>query len=194
VVGLAQTISAFSVCQGLSFKNVETWTTNSMPKRPPLLRTAVLDQLRKRHNPRPVLDTPFFLPARPQPLWTFCRRVVSDTFVDQYSVVTLNHRSLGFRIVKVNRECVRGLWAGQQSELVYLRNRNPERGSIQNAKQVLRNMINSSCDQPIGEPALWRHSGAVAWSVGRWTRIRRKLLCGAGFVDNWKTYFWTWFL
>jgi len=79
---------------------------------------------------------------------------VSDTFVDQYSVVTLNHRSLGFRIVKVNRECVRGLWAGQQSELVYLRNRNPERGSIQNAKQVLRNMINSSCDQPIGEPAL----------------------------------------
>ena len=50
------------------------------------------------------------------------------------------------------RECVRGLWAGQQQELVYLRNRNPERGSIQNAKQALRNMINSSCDQPIGYP------------------------------------------
>ena len=32
------------------------------------------------------------------------------------------------------------------------RNRNPERGSIQNAKQVLRNIINSSCDQPIGYP------------------------------------------
>lgn len=31
-------------------------------------------------------------------------------------------------------------------------NRNPERGSIQNAKQVLRNIINSSCDQPIGYP------------------------------------------
>lgn len=49
-------------------------------------------------------------------------------------------------------ECVRGLWAGQQQELVYLRNRNPERGSIQNAKQALRNIINSSCDQPIGYP------------------------------------------
>lgn len=52
----------------------------------------------------------------------------------------------------MNRECVRGLWAGQLQELIYLRNRNPERGSIQNAKQALRNMINSSCDQPIGYP------------------------------------------
>ncbi len=52
----------------------------------------------------------------------------------------------------MNKECVRGLWAGQQQELVFLRNRNPERGSIQNAKQALRNMINSSCDQPIGYP------------------------------------------
>ena len=52
----------------------------------------------------------------------------------------------------MNRECVRGLWAGQQQELVFLRNRNSERGSIQNAKQALRNMINSSCDQPIGYP------------------------------------------
>lgn len=54
--------------------------------------------------------------------------------------------------MQVNKECVRGLWAGQQQELVFLRNRNPERGSIQNAKQALRNMINSSCDQPIGYP------------------------------------------
>ena len=57
-----------------------------------------------------------------------------------------------YLIFQVNRECVRGLWAGQQQELVFLRNRNPERGSIQNAKQALRNMINSSCDQPIGYP------------------------------------------
>lgn len=64
----------------------------------------------------------------------------------------LNKRFLSFRVIKMNRECVRGLWAGQQQELVYLRNRNPERGSIQNAKQALRNIINSSCDQPIGYP------------------------------------------
>ena len=53
---------------------------------------------------------------------------------------------------QINRECVRGLWAGQLQELIFLRNRNPERGSIQNAKQALRNIINSSCDQPIGYP------------------------------------------
>ena len=57
-----------------------------------------------------------------------------------------------FIFCQVNKECVRGLWAGQLQELIFLRNRNPERGSIQNAKQALRNMINSSCDQPIGYP------------------------------------------
>ena len=62
----------------------------------------------------------------------------------------LDRRHLSFRIVKVSKECVRGFWASQQHELIFLRNRNPERGSIQNAKQVLRNMINSSSDQPIG--------------------------------------------
>ena len=81
----------------------------------------------------------------------FCRHVVDDG-IDEYKVIMLNKRYLSFRVIKMNRECVRGLWAGQQQELVFLRNRNPERGSIQNAKQALRNIINSSCDQPIGYP------------------------------------------
>lgn len=79
-------------------------------------------------------------------------RHVLDDGIDDYKVIMLNKRFLSFRVIKMNRECVRGLWAGQQQELVYLRNRNPERGSIQNAKQALRNIINSSCDQPIGYP------------------------------------------
>ncbi|XP_013392762.1 pecanex-like protein 1 [Lingula anatina] len=79
-------------------------------------------------------------------------RHVFDEGSDEYKIIMLNKRFLSFRVIKVNRECVRGLWAGQQQELVFLRNRNPERGSIQNAKQALRNMINSSCDQPIGYP------------------------------------------
>uniref|UniRef100_A0A674IIQ7 Pecanex-like protein n=1 Tax=Terrapene triunguis TaxID=2587831 RepID=A0A674IIQ7_9SAUR len=79
-------------------------------------------------------------------------RHVMDDASDEYKIIMLNKRYLSFRVIKVNRECVRGLWAGQQQELVFLRNRNPERGSIQNAKQALRNMINSSCDQPIGYP------------------------------------------
>lgn len=82
----------------------------------------------------------------------FFIRHIMDEGSDEYKVIMLNKRFLSFRVIKINRECVRGLWAGQQQELVYLRNRNPERGSIQNAKQALRNIINSSCDQPIGYP------------------------------------------
>ncbi|XP_053461971.1 pecanex-like protein 2 isoform X3 [Nycticebus coucang] len=79
-------------------------------------------------------------------------RHVVDEGTDEYKVIMLHRGFLSFKVIKVNRECVRGLWAGQQQELVFLRNRNPERGSIQNNRQVLRNLINSSCDQPLGYP------------------------------------------
>ncbi|KAM8971273.1 pecanex-like protein 3 isoform 6-T6 [Sarcophilus harrisii] len=127
-------------------------------------------------------------------------RHVMDDASDEYKIIMLNRRHLSFRVIKVNRECVRGLWAGQQQELVFLRNRNPERGSIQNAKQALRNMINSSCDQPLGYPiyvsplttsfagshpqlqALW--GGPVSlraianWLLRSWERLQKG--CGAG--------------
>ncbi|XP_053917729.1 pecanex-like protein 2 isoform X1 [Cuculus canorus] len=79
-------------------------------------------------------------------------RHVVDEGADEYKVIMLHKSYLSFKVIKVNKECVRGLWAGQQQELIFLRNRNPERGSIQNNKQVLRNLINSSCDQPLGYP------------------------------------------
>lgn len=47
---------------------------------------------------------------------------------------------------------MRSLWASQQHELIFLQNDDSERGSIQNAKPVLRNMVNSSMDLPIGYP------------------------------------------
>uniref|UniRef100_A0A8C4XDJ4 Pecanex-like protein n=1 Tax=Erpetoichthys calabaricus TaxID=27687 RepID=A0A8C4XDJ4_ERPCA len=79
-------------------------------------------------------------------------RHIVDDGTDEYKIIMLYKRHLSFKVIKINKECVRGLWAGQQQELVFLRNRNPERGSIQNSKQALRNMINSSCDQPLGYP------------------------------------------
>ncbi|XP_071440736.1 pecanex-like protein 1 isoform X2 [Hetaerina americana] len=127
-------------------------------------------------------------------------RHVLDDGSDEYKIIMLNKRFLSFRVIKVNRECVRGLWAGQQQELVYLRNRNPERGSIQNAKQALRNIINSSCDQPIGYPIYVSPlttsyaetnvqlksilGGPVSLTamkeavISQWRRIRRR--CGEG--------------
>ena len=79
------------------------------------------------------------------------RHVVNES-CRSYRIITLDKKFLRFKIVKLNQECVRGLWAGQQHELIFLRNSNSERGSIQNARQALRNIINSSCDQPIGYP------------------------------------------
>ncbi|XP_062973677.1 pecanex-like protein 1 isoform X2 [Elgaria multicarinata webbii] len=127
-------------------------------------------------------------------------RHVMDDGTNEYKIIMLNKRYLIFRVIKVNKECVRGLWAGQQQELVFLRNRNPERGSIQNAKQALRNMINSSCDQPIGypiyvSPLTTSYSdsheqlkeilgGAISFGniknfiVSTWHRLRKG--CGAG--------------
>jgi len=47
---------------------------------------------------------------------------------------------------------VRSLWTSQQHELIFLHNNDSERGSIQNHKPTLRNMVNSSMDLPIGYP------------------------------------------
>ena len=47
---------------------------------------------------------------------------------------------------------MRALWTSQQHELLFIRSDDSERGSIQNAKSVLRNMVNSSMDLPLGYP------------------------------------------
>nr|XP_060497086.1 pecanex-like protein 2 [Panthera onca] len=127
-------------------------------------------------------------------------RHVVDEGTDEYKVIMLHRTFLSFKVIKVNKECVRGLWAGQQQELIFLRNRNPERGSIQNNKQVLRNLINSSCDQPLGYPmyvsplttsylgthrqlqSVWRGpvtlDGIRTWFRTKWLRMRKG--CNAG--------------
>ncbi|XP_060592528.1 pecanex-like protein 1 [Ruditapes philippinarum] len=113
-------------------------------------------------------------------------RNVFDEGSDEYKIIMLNKRFLTFRIVKVNRECVRGLWAGQQQELIFLRNRNPERGSIQNAKQALRNMINSSCDQPIGYPI---YVSPLTTSYSSTNEQYTSVIGGEFIIDNVKRFF-----
>ncbi|RXN00885.1 Pecanex-like protein 2 [Acipenser ruthenus] len=131
-------------------------------------------------------------------------RHMVDEGTDEYKIIMLYKRHLSFKVIKINKECVRGLWAGQQQELVFLRNRNPERGSIQNSKQVLRNMINSSCDQPLGYPmyvsplttsymgthkqlpTIW--GGPISldsiktWLLSKWLRVRKdnNTTCSSG--------------
>uniref|UniRef100_A0A4W4EA62 Pecanex-like protein n=1 Tax=Electrophorus electricus TaxID=8005 RepID=A0A4W4EA62_ELEEL len=129
-------------------------------------------------------------------------RHMVDDGTDEYKIIMLYKRYLSFKVIKINKECVRGLWAGQQQELIFLRNRNPERGSIQNSKQALRNMINSSCDQPLGYPmfvsplttsymgthkqmrSIW--GGALSlenirsWIFSRWVRKDNLTSCNSG--------------
>uniref|UniRef100_A0A8C7SVS1 Pecanex-like protein n=1 Tax=Oncorhynchus mykiss TaxID=8022 RepID=A0A8C7SVS1_ONCMY len=131
-------------------------------------------------------------------------RHMVDDGTDEYKIIMLYKRHLSFKVIKINKECVRGLWAGQQQELVFLRNRNPERGSIQNSKQALRNMINSSCDQPLGYPmyvsplttsymgthqqlrSIWGGplslDGIKTWLLSKWLRVRKDNLtsCNSG--------------
>lgn len=70
----------------------------------------------------------------------------------EFMVVSLTVRHRTYKVYKVNRESVRGLWAGQQQEVLFFRNPASERGSIQNAMCVLRNMVSQSNDQPVGYP------------------------------------------
>ena len=93
---------------------------------------------------------------------------------------------LFFLKFQINRECVRGLWAGQQQELIFLRNRNPERGSIQNAKQALRNMINSSCDQPIGYPI---YVSPLTTSYSSTNEQYTSVIGGEFIINNVKRFF-----
>jgi hypothetical protein len=82
------------------------------------------------------------------------RKKIEDNQRDgpQYFILQLEHQTMKFSTIKLNRESVRGLWAGQVHELVFLGNETMERGSIQQMKYVLRNIINSTADIPIGYP------------------------------------------
>uniref|UniRef100_A0A8C4SYM9 Pecanex-like protein n=1 Tax=Erpetoichthys calabaricus TaxID=27687 RepID=A0A8C4SYM9_ERPCA len=113
-------------------------------------------------------------------------RHIVDDGTDEYKIIMLYKRHLSFKVIKINKECVRGLWAGQQQELVFLRNRNPERGSIQNSKQALRNMINSSCDQPLGYPM---YVSPLTTSYMGTHKQLRAIFGGPISLDNIKSFF-----
>jgi hypothetical protein len=98
--------------------------------------------------------------------WTWRQSVLSDfpsllslrwniedsSYNKEFFIVSLTKRRRSYKVFKINRECVRGLWAAQQQEVLFLRNPINERGSIQNCKCVLRNMVSQSNDQPVGYP------------------------------------------
>eukprot|EP00038_Savillea_parva_P002151 m.111083 g.111083 ORF g.111083 m.111083 type:complete len:2150 (-) comp10741_c0_seq1:114-6563(-) len=87
-----------------------------------------------------------------QTMLSFRHNIEQTSNNDGYFVVLLVRASPENKVFRLNQESIRGLWASQQQELLYFRNVDAERGSIQNAKMVLRNIANQSCDQPVGYP------------------------------------------
>ncbi|ELK34153.1 Pecanex-like protein 2 [Myotis davidii] len=129
-------------------------------------------------------------------------RHVVDEGADEYKVIMLHRSFLSFKVIKVPSRSRRpGLgvssrrgWhglitiCGQQQELIFLRNRNPERGSIQNNRQVLRNLICSSCDQPLGYPM---YVSPLTTSYLGTHRQLRGLWCGPVTLDGLRAWFRT---
>ncbi len=85
-------------------------------------------------------------------LMSFRYNIEDSSYNETHFIIKLTATRRSFDLFKINRECVRGFWAGQQQEVVFFRNTNKERGSIQNATTMLRNLANQSCDAPIGYP------------------------------------------
>ena len=68
----------------------------------------------------------------------------------KYMIFSL--RNQPFRIVKINDELVRGIWAEQIVETVFVESDDRERGSVQFDMFTLRNIISQSTNPPAGYP------------------------------------------
>ncbi|CBY42310.1 unnamed protein product [Oikopleura dioica] len=56
------------------------------------------------------------------------RHIVTEDESSDYRLMMLVRRQLNFKIIKINSESVRGNWAAQQEELVFVRNQKPGKG------------------------------------------------------------------
>lgn len=66
--------------------------------------------------------------------------------------LNLTIQDIYFKLFKLSSEAVKTFWAGQQHERIYLQSNDHERASIQMAVKLLRNMLSTSSDMPLGYP------------------------------------------
>ena len=69
------------------------------------------------------------------------------------TVLFFIHSTPSWNLLRYSRESIRSLWASQAYEQMFFLVMDKERLSIQNSPQSLHNLINQSCDLPIGYPA-----------------------------------------
>ncbi len=120
---------------------------DTVPDTPPAVHRQALDELSE--DVLAPEDSPEWVAAvkarRPNMLG-LRRRERSCT------IIRPMYRDIGFAVCCVDKELVRGTWAGQNFELMYLKGNNSERLSIQQLPALLRNVIVQSADPPIGYP------------------------------------------
>lgn len=75
-------------------------------------------------------------------------------FNDKINIVRFSNSTTNWSVFKLDNETVRGFWANEARCILFEAYTSKERPSIQFHLKYLRNIINSSCDQPIGYPVL----------------------------------------
>ncbi|KAJ4461687.1 putative Pecanex protein [Paratrimastix pyriformis] len=96
--------------------------------------------------------------APPDPVTARCssRVVASPPCFDhesQHQLLFANLRVLSFKVLRLNRESVRSMWAGQQNEVLFMHHFSPERGSARPMATTLRALVCQAADPPMGCPA-----------------------------------------
>jgi len=72
---------------------------------------------------------------------------------DTPQIVRFQRTKMNWSVLKLHTELIRGLWANEAYTQLFLLHQIPERQSIQRSVTMLRNIINQSCDYPLGYPA-----------------------------------------
>ena len=87
-------------------------------------------------------------------IMTFRYNKVSDgaRTQDAFQFMTCTPMEKNFKLFSLNEEMVKSVWTTQEHELVYLQSTDSERGSVQYRPPILRNMIASSTNLPLGYP------------------------------------------
>lgn len=73
-----------------------------------------------------------------------------DKSVIKYVIFKLKKQS--FKLIEINGEAVKGIWASQTMEILFAESTNRERSSIQYNRYTLRNILSQSANSPVGYP------------------------------------------
>lgn len=79
--------------------------------------------------------------------------IIIDKINDEEVVLRFTRNPVKWNVLKIKHEWVRALWGNDTMDILFYRNTNAERMSIQYNKLYLNNMILQACDFPIGYPA-----------------------------------------